>query len=523
MQLKKKIALSFILSSSLIAVLVAFEFVNYIEIRKEIRYLELTDTIRTKSLQLRRHEKNFFLYSPQKGDEESRALHGYLTELKTIVSENLSSDRTGKLREMDRSVDEYTARFDRIEHAVKDLSLKLEEVKGNNLRHKEIFSLVELTFLERPLKGADFLESTFSLPPGHELIRGLQSLDRDIAALRKNGEDLIDVSKELDQRAREKADGLVYRSQVAILVFFPLFLVVGVGTLFYMVSSVTGRLGVLAGVIEKTGKGDYTTLPVGGYHDEVGVLIEKFNAMEEALAERERELGKKNEELHLSRKLAAIGTLASGVAHELNNPLNNIYISAQVLAREAGEGCPPAVGEVVTDIVGQTARVKRIVGDLLEFARGRDPQPRTVDVTEVVRNVHRLVGTTTTYNTGKINFRLKSPGPVLVYADPDQIERVFINLFTNAVDAMAGVGELSVEVAPVDGQVRITVSDTGAGIGKADLEKVFEPFFTTKDRGTGLGLAIVFNIIKKNGGDIAVKSETGKGTVFTVTLPKGDA
>lgn len=522
MSLKKKIALSFILSSSLIAALVALEFVNYIEIRKEIRYLELTDTIRTKSLQLRRHEKNFFLYSPQKGDEESKALHGYLSELKAITAENLPSDKTGKMPEMDRLVNEYGARFDRIERSVKELSRELDDLKAKNPKFGELTPLVELTFLERPLKGADFLEKAFSLPPGHGLIRGLQALDWDIAALRKDGEDLLGVSKELDQRAREKADALVYRSQVAILVFFPLFLVVGVGTLFYMVSSVTGRLGLLAGVIEKTGKGDYTTLPVGGYRDEVGALIEKFNAMEEALAERERELKKKNEELLESRKLAAIGTLASGVAHELNNPLNNIYISAQVLSKETGEGCTAAVREVVSDIVGQTARVKRIVGDLLEFARGREPSPTGVDITDLIRNAYGLVSTTTTYNTNNISFRLDSPGPVLVHADPDQVERVFINLFTNAIDAMAGIGELSVRVAPVDGQVSITVSDTGAGIGAPELEKVFEPFFTTKDRGTGLGLAIVFNIIKKHGGEIAVKSEKQKGTEFTITLPKGN-
>ena len=111
--------------------------------------------------------------------------------------------------------------------------------------------------------------------------------------------------------------------------------------------------------------------------DEVGVLIRKFDDMEDQLAEREAELERKNRELLQGRKLAAIGTLAAGVAHELNNPLNNIYLSTQVLAREAGANCPPAVKEAMGDILGQAVRVKKIVGDLLEFARGGNPSKET--------------------------------------------------------------------------------------------------------------------------------------------------
>ena len=278
---------------------------------------------------------------------------------------------------------------------------------------------------------------------------------------------------------------------------------------------------LLIKTVEKTGKGSYphlTDTSARKAHDEVGVLIDKFNDMEDQLALRETELERKNAELMQIRKLAAIGTLASGVAHELNNPLNNIYLSAQMLSKEEGGTCSREVKEAITDIVGQTERVKRIVEDLLEFARGREPQLRETDLVELIRSAYRRTGGSR--NTEKIAFTLKAlPAPVMVPLDPGQMEQVFNNLFTNAVDAMDGRGELLVMVKKMDEVVEITLSDTGKGIPGQSLHKIFEPFFTTKDKGTGLGLAIVYNIIKKHYGDITVESIEGKGTTFKIALP----
>jgi signal transduction histidine kinase len=252
----------------------------------------------------------------------------------------------------------------------------------------------------------------------------------------------------------------------------------------------------------------------------VGVLIDKFNQMEDQLALREEELERKNRELMQTKKLAAIGTLASGVAHELNNPLNNIYLSAQVLAKEAGEGCSREVKEAVGDIVGQTERVKRIVSDLLEFARGRELQFREVELKGLITDAYRHLGSSR--NLEKVRFSLGADSSqTVVLADQGQLEQVFANLFANAVDAMGGAGDLRVTMRSSAQSVTITVSDSGRGIPRESIEKIFEPFFTTKDKGTGLGLAIVYNIIKKHNGDITVGSEEGKGATFTVTLPTG--
>jgi two-component system NtrC family sensor kinase len=521
MSLKKKIVLSFFISAFIIAVLAAFEYFSFVEIRKEIRYLEITDTISRKSLQLRRHEKNYFLYSPQKMDEEAEAVHAYLVELNDTLAKNPKIDRSEQLSLRDR-INEYGLRFASIDLEARRLSTIFKRAKtsyGKN--EKKYLSLVEATFLERPVQSAVFLEKVFSLPHDHVLLTGLRALDEDILALRKTGEEILVISKDLDKIAREKAETVIRVSQIAILIFFPIFFVVGIGMLFFISTNVVKRLMLLINVMERTGGGSYPHLSVPPSRrntaDEVGVLIEKFNTMEDELARREGELDRKNKELIQTRKLAALGTLAAGVAHELNNPLNNIHLSAQVLAKQAGESGSPVLHEAVSDILGQTVRVKRIVGDLLEFARGREPRLQRINLAELIDHVYRKL----TLDTSLTNLKLDAEPPApLLMADPELMEQVFINLFTNAVEAMPKGGTIVVRIRYDSEAMTISVVDGGKGIPKAHQEKVFEPFFTTKDKGTGLGLAIVFNIIRKHYGAINVTSDEGKGTTFTITLPR---
>jgi signal transduction histidine kinase len=524
MSLKKKIALSFLISSFLIAILAVFEYVNFYEIKQEIRFLELTDTVRSKSLQLRRHEKNYFLYSPAKAEEESRAIHAYLDELDAILAAPVPFDREGVFPELQMLVREYRMGFDAIDALLRVLTRELRRIKRSQEEHAKFFPLIEAAFYERPFQAAEFLETVFKLPRSHRLVIGLGKLDAEIKDLRKSGEGIITVSKELDRQAREKVERGISASQAAIVIIFPIFLITGVVMLFLITRNIVSRLGLLIDVMEKTGKGTFTHVkaPVRKWGtDEVGLLIRKFDDMEDELEERQALIEQKNNELHQSKKLAAIGTLAAGVAHELNNPLNNIYLSTQVLAREAGSSCTPAMKDVMGDILGQTVRVKKIVADLLEFARGREPHLREVDLNELVRGVHaRMRGS---MELIELSLRPAEGGAVLS-ADPDQLEQVFINLFLNASDAMGGQGTITVSLRRLDDRIRVSVSDAGRGMPKDALEKIFEPFYTTRDKGTGLGLAIVFNIIKKHHGDITVESVEGKGTTFTITLPvKGPA
>lgn len=549
MTLRKKISLSFLLSASIITALAVFEYLNFLEIRNEIRNLEFTDTIRSKSLQLRRHEKNFFLLSPSESGHELNEIHRYLDELSSIISsaqgethlffpKSPFSKNRGP-RKIDRffgeavrtmadqeaisrlraSVDKYRDLFQVIEKTANELSGQLYNLRRRP-DYERISPIVEATFLEQPSVIAESLKERHILLPDDRTFLMLKDLHSNIQILRKYGEDIISISKELDGLARQRAEKTISISRTALLVFSPLFLITGLGLLFIVSGSVVNRLKLLIDFVEKTGRGDYSHIPVTtpeGPADEVSILIQKFNEMENQLAEREDELERKNRELLQSRKLAALGTLAAGVAHELNNPLNNIYISAQVLKREAGSLPSPAIHEVIDDIMSQSKRVKHIVADLLEFARGRQPVLSEIDLREVILGSYKFVSTTR--KTERINFSLRADTvPIIIKADPEQMERIFINLFNNAIDSMRGIGDLNVFIEKIGDKVIIRVSDTGEGIPPELIDRIFEPFYSTKERGTGLGLAIVYNIVKKHGGDITVESEVGKGTTFTIKL-----
>lgn len=516
MSLKRKIIFSFFISAFTIAFLAAFEYFNFVQIKGEMRFLELSDTIRSKSLQLRRHEKNFFLYAK---DEELEAIYNYLGQLEDITS---GPEVSKKGTHLQTSVAEYKARFNRVLELLEDAKAEFYAVRNSLSPHERFGPLIEANFLDRPGYIADFLQKEFSIPDRHTLVEKLRDLDLEIARLRENGENIINASKALDTAARENAERGIHVSQVAIIAVFPLFLVIGLGTLFYISNDVVKRLKALTDAVEKTERKYMPSVPAperaGEQEDEVDVLIDEFGRMGEQLELWEEELKKKNHELLESKKLAAIGTLASGVAHELNNPLNNIFISVQVLRRKLGEDTSAAIREVVDDVFGQTLRVKGIVADLLEFAREREPQLERVELKALIERAYGLVRKST--DTSGISFTLDATSEgVFLNADPQLMERVFINLFTNAVAAMEEGGELVVKVIEEDGSVRVWVSDTGKGMSEEDKEKVFDPFFTKREKGTGLGLAIVMNIIKRHHGMITVESEEGEGTAFEITLP----
>jgi two-component system NtrC family sensor kinase len=278
-------------------------------------------------------------------------------------------------------------------------------------------------------------------------------------------------------------------------------------------------------------------------HDEIASLAGEFNVMKHRLEEREHEilalnhtleakvterttqLEEKNEQLLLAQKelaqaerLADIGLLASGVAHEINNPLAIIRGNVELLEmnNSAGDHGP----EELDTIMRQVARIERIVKNLRAFSRSGAKKLSRFSLGEVLEDILDQVGHQVSLDPYSVtrDYRGKE---IIIEADEDQLRQVFTNLIVNGLQAMERGGTLFVDIGadPEDGLCRVAVADTGPGIGAEQVEKLFTPFYTTKSQGTGLGLAVSYGIVRDHGGEIEVLSEPGQGTIFCVILP----
>ncbi|MCZ7379966.1 MAG: ATP-binding protein [Candidatus Methanoperedens sp.] len=213
-------------------------------------------------------------------------------------------------------------------------------------------------------------------------------------------------------------------------------------------------------------------------------------------------------------KLATIGQLAAGVAHEINNPLGNISLYTQMLLKKTENG---NTKEKLTIINDETNRAAQIVKELLDFARQSEPKLTLIDINKKIEKVLGIM--TPQLKDIKVTTELE-PIP-RICADSGQIQQVIINLLKNSIQSITKEGEIMIKTAAKNDYVEISISDNGCGIPKEDLNKIFDPFFTTKEmgKGTGLGLSISYGIIKRHNGSIEVKSNIRKGTKLTIKLP----
>jgi PAS domain S-box-containing protein len=251
-------------------------------------------------------------------------------------------------------------------------------------------------------------------------------------------------------------------------------------------------------------------------------LKEYSERLEQMVEERTRDLGEVQERLLRQQKLAALGQMAGGVAHELRNPLsvisNAVYYLKSNLMR-----ADEKVGEYLNIIDTELYHSEKIISDLLEFSSVKEPNRKAVSANDIIQNVF---GKNPTPREITISINLPEDLPKL-YVDPQQIEQVFGNLFTNAYQAMmpdimqsrGEEGVLTIEGREDEGDVLLSVRDNGCGIPEASMERIFLPLFTTKPQGIGLGLVISKNLIEANGGRIEVESVQDEGSAFTVVLP----
>jgi two-component system NtrC family sensor kinase len=321
------------------------------------------------------------------------------------------------------------------------------------------------------------------------------------------------------------------------------FLAVGIWTIlstsyavYFAVRRLTRPLGELSAMAHKLGEGRLAERIHFQTRDEIGELAGTFNQMaaslqsyqdtlEQKVEERTRELKHSQRQLLQASKLASVGELAGGVAHQINNPAGIILMRASRLAQEVGQHrLSDEAREDVQVIQRQVEKIHSIVSALVKFSRQMPTELRPTDLNTVVRRAVALVEDLARNRGVKVVLDLQELPQVA--ADGAQLEQVLINLVNNALDAMPDGGELTFAThrgSKAGGQERVAlaVADTGSGIPPEHLPRLFDPFFTTKEvgKGTGLGLAISYGIVQEHGGTIEVESESGKGSRFTLCLP----
>jgi signal transduction histidine kinase len=299
-----------------------------------------------------------------------------------------------------------------------------------------------------------------------------------------------------------------------------IFVLVGIVLWLLIVRLVTQPVSNLLEQMRRVQTGDLNARAAAETQDEVGELAGGFNAMVQSLDSATRELEESHQkQIQQAGKLASIGELASGIAHEIRNPLAGIGAAVEVLAEENNLNGQRT--EIVAEIRQQITRLNRTLHDLLEFARLRDPEIAPCDVHGFIRPMLALVRPDAQKFHVKIEERFAADLPT-ISADEGQMQQALLNILLNGVQAMPSGGTLTVSTESTQRNgseiVRIKIRDTGVGIARQHLAKIFSPFFTTKHRGTGLGLSITRTIIEKHHGTIAVDSEPGNGTTFTLEL-----
>ncbi len=465
LNIRQKIIFGLTICMLAIASIGAFSFEHLCQIERKLHLAEVSDDFRNNILEMRRYEKNFLLYGSAEDLNENR---------KYIEA---GMDMLGKV------------------------SPEVKTLKG---------AALFMRIREEIAAYRDLMEQ-MTRHPSQERHPGDSRLEDQ---LRERGKSLVDLSQELVSFERQRILGIVNALQIQSLSSIAVFMLMGAFLIPFVARKIIRPLGVIEKTTLRIANGDFTPLPVRLTRDETQRVVEACNRM---IAELEN----RQDQLVQAKKLSSLGVLTSGIAHQLNNPLNNISTSCQILLEELDRTAPGLVGKMLTNIEGEVHRARDIVRGLLEFSREKAFSPIPTPLAKVV---DRAVSLIASHAPPGIDVVKNVPEDLSLPLDAQQMQQVFLNLIENGIHAIGkhpGQIKISAKPSPENGEVVILVEDTGTGILEDNVSHVFDPFFTTKEvgAGTGLGLSIVYGIIRKHRGAIAVESKAGEGARFTIRLP----
>lgn len=550
---------------SFIAVLGGILTYGYInDVRSRQGFVGLADNLKEQVLEVRRNEKNFLHY--KSGDSLNglnnaiNALNGAVDNISPETSKELGNSEISTVEELlekylrltgelDKSFRQETETAERVraegarlekfiatrKHAKElstDFILRLRLLEKNYMfyRDKESYSKLDKGLLQTRNITPLCYECIPYIDSVHALFTKYKKSDSLIVSLQTAGDRLEETTEEIAVREREKINSFIANTMKLLFAALVLLFILGPLFVYKTASYIVAPIKRLAEITKRISKGDITVRAPLKEQDETYSLAVSFNTMldnlqntQKSLKENIELLNEKQAQLVESEKRASMGFLVAGVAHELNNPLNNISLRAEIVQEEIRKFSDGKLDGYVHDIVTQSQRAHKIINNLLDFARARKSEGmEKQDITSIVNDSFNLVENQLKINN--INLIKDIPDrPFYVNGNRSKIEQVLISIITNAIQAMEGGGALTVstEADTEDRNVLIRISDTGKGIPEADIKNIFEPFFTTKPpgEGTGLGLAVSHTLVTEHQGEIDVKSGPDSGTTFTIKLP----
>jgi len=473
-KIRHRIIQAFLFCVLAILIFAGLSFQAHWEMGKRLRLVERADDLVNNILEVRRFEINFFLYRQSDSLKEARS---YLKRVEGICC--IKEDGGFWLQ-----IGSQHERFHQILSQYQDTLTQIEAL------------------LQKSSPQLDHL--------------ALSSLEEN---LRNLGQQLLSFGERWTKEERANIDRLFLQAFYLFVFSIILFVVLGVVVAWYISRLLVRPLFQMQTYMEKIAHGDLTTIP------ESECKSQEFLSLFRAFNRMIRELEHHQEQLLQSGKIAAIGTLTAGIAHELNNPINNIVITAESLKKDFSTLNQEEAQDLIHDILVESQRASEIVRNLLDFSRSEKPVSEPVNIAHILRDTLKLVQNQLTLSGVEVERDVPADLPI-IHGNPKALQQIFLNLFINAIQAMKDGGILSVRARTENGGqwLKVEVADTGIGIDPEDLPHIFEPFYTTKEvgRGTGLGLSVSYSIAQKHGGHIEVKSRKGAGATFTLVLPVED-
>ncbi len=460
MKIENKLFISNIINGAFIILIGLFAFQNMNLVLTKLRFVEIADDLNASFLTMRLSEKNYFLYHDRKA----------LSEIREKISTTLET----------------------ISSVREDIFRAIGETDLNNLVTR---LTVYSTVVEQTRKENNW-------DPRME------------ARLREEGKKLREFSDSITHLERRRVNDIILSSKRILLYSFWAILALALFISRFISEKIVRSLRAIEKMTKSISEGNFHR--IGGHRtrDELDSVITAINSMSEELAHRE-------EQIIQSKKLASLGILTAGVAHEITNPLNNISMIAQTFDELYAQLNEKDRREFMSKVDAETERIRKIVKNLLDFSKPKDSILKEADINKVIQKALTLVQNMIDVQNISTTVTLGDGIPHL-YIDEDQIQQVLVNLVTNAIQAMSSGERLFIasRLGKDRDSVEISVMDTGKGITPEFLPHIFDPFFSTKgEGGTGLGLSVSYGIIKHHKGEIRVESKVGVGTTFTIELP----